>query len=378
MPDTSRAAAVKPLTALLSQAFVAFAIECDNAFEERVRHRTTIGGATGDRSLPWLVSIGMWALYLRHIDSDGIPIREFARRAGLSGETVRTVLVRMHRWWCYVDIEPPARGAVTAKSNLIVRPARGAARAWTVWRTLPEEIERRWSDRFGREHVAALRRELEAISDVIHACDPYVPIGNHGMFVHDGRKGETFSPPSPLYALFAGLPVAAARDIERDALLSMAIADNVVRAIAEGERPVRELVLATGCSSRAIASSLTYLREQHLAVEGRCGRSRTVGLTPEGRAAWETFEKRRGAIERDWCDRAGTKRVGRLRSLLEATLDARDGAASLLGSGIAPAAGSWRTLGEYRRQTEAFVDDPAGALPHFPFVAHRGAWPDGS
>jgi hypothetical protein len=32
----------------------------------------------------------------------------------------------------------------------------------------------------------------------------------------------------------------------------------------------------------------------------------------------------------------------------------------------------------YAAQTEAFIHDPRGALPHDPMVLHRGGWPDGS
>ncbi|HVY94474.1 MAG TPA: hypothetical protein VHA14_17050 [Bryobacteraceae bacterium] len=44
------------MSALLSQAFVAFTIEFDNEFEHLVPHRTTRFGG----SEPWLVSMVMW------------------------------------------------------------------------------------------------------------------------------------------------------------------------------------------------------------------------------------------------------------------------------------------------------------------------------
>ena len=48
-----------PLTALLSQALVAFTIEFENEFERRMPHRTSNYG--GSRQGPWLVSLVMWS-----------------------------------------------------------------------------------------------------------------------------------------------------------------------------------------------------------------------------------------------------------------------------------------------------------------------------
>jgi hypothetical protein len=46
-----------PLSALLSQAYVAFAIEFDNEFEHQVPHSSTRHGSTaGFPRAPWLVS----------------------------------------------------------------------------------------------------------------------------------------------------------------------------------------------------------------------------------------------------------------------------------------------------------------------------------
>jgi hypothetical protein len=368
---------MKPLTALLSQAFVAFVIECDNDFERRVPHRTTMQGDAADERLPWLNSIGMWALYLRHIDGENVTAREFARRAGLPKEEVRNVLERLVRWWGYIEIVPPANGSRAEKSSWVLRPTPGGAAAFRVWRTLAEEVEYRWQTRFGSELVGALRGVLEGLGDALGADAPYVPIGNYGMFAGAVRSAP-FNGAIPLYALFARLLLAAARAVEDDRMLSMAMGDNVVRAIAHEERLVRELPDATGISSRAIASSITFLAAKKLIAETRRGRLRAIALNERGRGAWTTFEKRRDAVELDWRDRAGADAIETVRRLLERIVHSTDGTASVLGSGLIPTSNGWRAAGEHRRQTEAFVANPARNLPHFPVVAHRGAWPDGS
>src|ERR1700761_4662042 len=98
---------MKPLSALLSQVFVAFVIECDNAFEAAVPHRTSERPDRASAAFPWLVSLGMWDVCLRHVDDRGTTVSEFARRAGLSKDATRAVLTRASRWWGYVELRPP-------------------------------------------------------------------------------------------------------------------------------------------------------------------------------------------------------------------------------------------------------------------------------
>jgi hypothetical protein len=62
----------------LSRVFVAFTIEFDNEFEHLMPHRTTVQRKSGVASAgPWLVSRAMWSLFLRHVDEQGTPLRDF-------------------------------------------------------------------------------------------------------------------------------------------------------------------------------------------------------------------------------------------------------------------------------------------------------------
>jgi hypothetical protein len=45
---------------------------------------------------------------------------------------------------------------------------------------------------------------------------------------------------------------------------------------------------------------------------------------------------------------------------------------------LRPYPDGWRAQRPYVTQTTAVVADPAGTLPHYPMVLHRGGWPDGS
>jgi hypothetical protein len=60
------------LSALLSQALVAFTIELDNEFEHLMPHRTTSHGAPGTvQGAPWLVSMVMWCNCMRLLRPEG-------------------------------------------------------------------------------------------------------------------------------------------------------------------------------------------------------------------------------------------------------------------------------------------------------------------
>ena len=79
-----------PLSALLSQAYVAFAIEFDNEFEHRVPHRTTNHGFTpGFPRAPWLVSMAMWIRFLRFVPDEGIVVSDLKDRLSISRKSLR-------------------------------------------------------------------------------------------------------------------------------------------------------------------------------------------------------------------------------------------------------------------------------------------------
>jgi hypothetical protein len=50
----------------------------------------------------------------------------------------------------------------------------------------------------------------------------------------------------------------------------------------------------------------------------------------------------------------------------------------LIGAGLVPYPDGWRAHPPYQRLTEVMIADPAGVLPHYPMVTHRGGYPDGS
>ena len=59
-------------------------------------------------------------------------------------------------------------------------------------------------------------------------------------------------------------------------------------------------------------------------------------------------------------------------------LERRTEGRTLLSLGLEPYADGWRASAPYVTQTQAVMNDPVAALPHYPMVLHRGGWPDGS
>jgi hypothetical protein len=128
-----------PLSAVLSQAYVAFAIEFDNEFEHQAPHRTTNYGSTpGFPKAPWLVSMAMWVRFMRHIPIEGISAADLQSRLAISKKGLNTWLTRLGKWWGYLEtVDPdPGGSARHISPRAIIRPTLGGKKAIAVWRTL--------------------------------------------------------------------------------------------------------------------------------------------------------------------------------------------------------------------------------------------------
>jgi hypothetical protein len=208
------------------------------------------------------------------------------------------------------------------------------------------------------------------------------------------------------------------------ARLSLVVWNNLMRFVAEGGLSVRDLAAQAlapdkqikfelGCLERwgfvvlkpDLTDDLPYPTRAHR-QSGRelregwgSGRGirvdSMVRLTSKGLTASEIWPPLFDAIERRWEVRFGKEQVSRLRGSLQGLLDRRSGDGSPISQGMvapqgtvragdqAPALGR-RDVGTAARQrmrdlvaqTEAFVHDPAGALPHYPlWDMNRGFGP---
>jgi DNA-binding MarR family transcriptional regulator len=353
-----------PLPTLLSQAFVAFTIECDNEFEHRFPHGTTNGPATGG---PWLVSMAMWFNCMRFLGEEPITVAELERRA-----RTPTNLAGMQRWR-YIDVEPTPDEVrpKPPQRDMLVRPTRRGRQAQEVWAPLCDLVEQRWRDRSGARAIATLR---EGLVDVVTQLDPglpdCMPILGYGLRSAPPTPTNTVFGDEvlPLSALLARPLLSFALDFERATPLSLALCADILRVLDAQPVPVRDLPRRSGVSKEAISMAIGVLEKGKLALRQSNpsgGPGKTVRLTPLGQQAQIAYHQRVRDIEDGWKQRFEHDVVARLRGSLEPLVG--DPGNSPLFGGLEPYPDGWR----------ASVRRPE-TLPHFPMVLHRGGYPDGS
>jgi DNA-binding MarR family transcriptional regulator len=372
-----------PLPALLSRPLVAFTIEFDNESEHRLPHRTTWGPAAGSRRGPWLVSQAMWANFMQFVGAGGAPLRDLDDLARI------TNLAGLERWG-YIVVHPdPADGRpVPPRRDWIVAPTPAGRRAQHVWQPLADMIEDRWRDRFGASDVIALRAALAAlVAGLDVELPPYLPVVTNEMFAD--IAGFRARPPAvqagrgtDLSMLLSQVLLAFTLDFEGESPVSLAVSINALRVLTDGGIRVRDLPGLTGVSKEALSMAVGILVRRGYAVvqpDQAAGRGKVVRLTPQGRSAQNDSGRLVGGVEQRWRTRFGAEQIGRLRRALHAVLDQHDSdGRPRLARGLRPYPDGWRAQPPFLRQTTAVLEDPAGALPRYPMVLHRGGWPDGS
>ncbi|HUG66011.1 MAG TPA: hypothetical protein VMK83_12400 [Gaiellaceae bacterium] len=368
----------EPLSVLLSRLLLAHTIELDNAFEQRM--------ATAAPERPFRVSVVMWSNFLRFV-GDGITVGALPIAAALPKARVLSTLGGMERWG-YVYVAPPEKRTPPASRRDGHGSARGLRSEWVVratevgraaqerWPPLFAETSERWRTRFGAQAVG----ELDAVlTEVLAGLDPstieYLPIvaATNGMRSEiAGRQAP--SDPVSLLALLAQTLLAYTLEFEREAPLSLPLAENVIQVLGEPGLDLRELPGAAAVSPEAISMALTYLaRLGHVEVAAKVAR-----LTELGVEARETTPAQHSRVEAAWTERLGRQPLDRLRSAMRRIVDQRDGVRPRLTLGLAPPPEGWRAEPRYIVQTEAMLADPLTGLPRHPMVLHRGGWPDGS
>src|SRR5215469_7851475 len=79
----------KPLSALLSQALVAYTVELDCEFERRMRETQSFGAR---------LSLVIWLNLLRFLSDGPVSVRTLASRALVAEEEVKPLLGSLERW----------------------------------------------------------------------------------------------------------------------------------------------------------------------------------------------------------------------------------------------------------------------------------------
>jgi hypothetical protein len=383
-----------PLSALLSQALVAYTIEADNETEHRLPHRTQAYGLVpgSPPGAPWLTSLLMYANCLRHLPDEGIAIAELLDRARTG-----TNLDGMRRWR-YVTFTPDPGHGKRPKPDALIRPTAWGIEARDTWQAVTAEVESRWRDRLGADAFGALRA---ALAGIVERLDPLLPdclpILGYGLFTRRDQGGKAepghfaspagaasevgsvspaapapsvaaqFAADRPLWALLARPLLAFARQYEAEPGPSLAISANILRVLSVDGVHTKDIPALAGVSKESVAMAMGALRKFGVAAEGpdpAGSRFKFTRLTPRGVVLRDEYPALAAGIEQDWRARFGDARVTALRQALE-PLAADD--PPRLYAGLGPYPDGWRAL----------VPRPA-TLPHYPMTLHRGGYPDGS
>jgi hypothetical protein len=368
-----------PLSTLLSQVLVAQTIELDNEFEVRLAESGESARVT---------SVVMWSNFLRFV-GDGITVGDLAEATGLPKARVLSNLGGMERWrYVFVAPAPAERppsekrdgwgSARALRADGVVRPTAAGRASQATWPALFGELEEGWEQRFGAATLEELRSSSRAIVARLDVDLPeYVPIvaGSDGMAAGFApRMGSGPPVPSHLTSSLGQALLAYTLDFEARSDLSLALCGNVIRVLGEDELPVRGIPGRAGISKEGTAMALGYLSKAgYTTVEGSTAATKQARLTVKGSELQARLPEIHTQVERGWRERFGADEVARLRSALGVVLAHED-----LSEGLRPPPGGWRASKPYRARTEALLEDPSAALPHYPLVLHRGGWPDGS
>jgi hypothetical protein len=387
----------RPLSALLSQALVAYTIELDDAFELGMAG----AGYPGTR-----VSLVVWANLLRFVPDGGISFRELSTRSLAPPDRLKSQLGCLERWGFLQigttegEVRKPAstarghpgrragwgtgRGIAGGTTVTLTRKGRSAGE---VWAPLWAEIDDRWEARFGHSEIMHLRETLE---EIVGRFEVDLPLGlPAGMHV---GEGEPYPPGSarnlaahPLSALLSKALLMFAIEYNRESPTPLVLSANMIRVL--GELPVRlgDVPRLTGGSPES--SDVGWRERPYVVVEAEPegGKGSVVRLSVRGMYAHMVYRQITADLEYRWETRYGRSTVRNLRASLERVLDRKEGGRSVLGEGLVPPSGTVRagdsfphpgsrTAGpaarrrgrEYRLQAGRFVEDPSGSLPHYP------------
>jgi len=184
-------------------------------------------------------------------------------------------------------------------------------------------------------------------------------------------------------------------EFERESCVPLRLCANTLRVLGPTRLPLGEIPRLTGASAET--SDIGWELEPYVAIErtptGRRGKG--VRLTPLGLRAQRAYHELIREIENRWEVRFGRERIRSVRDCLENLLVARRDTRILLAEGLVPAGETIRAraqgpalgrrdVGAAARQrardlvaqTERFIADPVGSLPHYPlWDMNRGFGP---
>lgn len=369
---------VRSISALLSQVLVAFTVEFDNEFERQMNE----AGYPGAR-----LSLVIWGSLMRFIPPGGISAHDLAAHADSAENRTKHELGCLERWG-FVRLQPdPSTLPLEAARREGWGSGRGIREWWLVqltskgrtatqiWPPLFGVIEQRWEKRFGKSEINRLRKALQLDIELPRATS----------------KGGSL----PLPALLAQLLTTFRLEFDRESTTPLALCANTLRVLSEKPMRLADIPRLTGTSPET--SDIGWQMKPYVIVEPDPGASRgqVVRLSPKGAKAQQTYYRLIGEIERRWEAKFGHDEVAQLRESLERTFDLGKENRPRISEGLLPPKGTVRAgdqapalgrrdVGAAARQrmrdlvaqTQAFIDNPAATLPHYPvWDMNRGFGP---
>jgi hypothetical protein len=405
--STHGIAAMRSLSALLSQVLIAFTVEFDNEFERRMG----VAGYPGAR-----LSLVVWANLMRFVGEGGISVCDLARKALARDNQIKFELGCLERWG-FVVLQPDPSSVPSVPSGTQRQSGRelragwgsgrGIRRDWMVrltskshtageiWPPLFGEIEGRWEKRFGKNEISRLRQSLQHIVDKLDVELPHgLPaawLGTDDFPARIKRASESL----PLPTLLSQLLLTFGLEFDRESPVPLVHCANTLRVLGEKPTRVAEVPRLTGGSPEA--TDIGWQIKPYVVVtsDPTASRGKVARLSPRGLRAQQHYQRLIWEIEKRWEERFGKDTIRTLRASLQELFDQHSGGAPLISEGLVPPRGTvrageqapalgrrdvgsaaWQRMRNLVAQTEAFVHDPAGRLPHYPsWDMNRGFGP---
>jgi hypothetical protein len=337
------------------------------------------------------LSLVIWLNMLQFLADGPVSVRTLALR-GLTTEAGVTAGLGCLERWGFVALQPGRRAGFGSgrgiRADWLVQLTASGETAVTLWPKLTVDIDARWSKRFG-DDASNLRHALEAIE---HQVDLELPQGLPMALLKLPKFGPRISAVEaglPLPVLLSRVLLAFALDFERESQTPISLCANAIRVLSDEPIPETEIPKRTGCSEET--AGIGWQLKPYIVIERdpARGRGKLVRLSEAGIVAQQDYYRRARDVENEWkkCFGGATKK---LRESLTTVLKRRE-----LSDGLKPPPGTVRAgaakpalgrmdIGPAARrrrrdlltQTEAFLRDPAGALPHYPlWDMNRGFGP---
>jgi hypothetical protein len=365
----------RPVHALLSQLIVAYTVEADNEFERRMRG----AGFRGIRH-----SLTLWLNILRFLAGEP-SLREIGKAALLPNNSAAPALGCLERWHLVTFGAGRRAGFGSGRglrADSVPRLTPFGRLASEIWPLAIAEVESRWQHRFGTAALEQARQALGRIADSSDRELPQaLPLGWEPV-----EFPPRFTPPGqhlPLISLLSQVLLMFRLEFDRASRVPLIFCANTIRVLSEEPVPEASIPLLTGCSPET--SGIGWQIKPFLVVAPAPGgrRGKAVWLSPRGLLVQEGYRQITAEIESRW-----EAQFGDLSPLLRAffprlaegltpppgTIRAGAEGPSLGRASMGPAAR--QRMRDLVAQTEAFVADPAGALPHYPmWDMNRGFGP---